>query len=394
MKFSLFGIAPLTALLLFQLQALASEPPATNQEQFVVYHGKSGPGKGKQIVLVSGDEEYRSEESLSQLGKILATEHGFNCTVLFPIDPRTGLINPNSHSNIPGLEALKKADLMIIFVRFRNLRDEQMQRIDDYLKSGKPVLTMRTATHAFRMAPERTAWLQYDYRYNGPSNWVHFDTIYSGDKKEWTRGFGGIVAGDTWFYHYGYHNNQSTRGLISPEARSLPITRGLKDGDIWGPTDVYAVRMPLPPDTVPIVIGQTLNRKNPRDDKDMFFGMRPTDDPATSATNNPTADRGADSYNPNDPMLPVAWIKSYKIPGGKKGKVFSTTMGAATDMMSEGTRRMLVNAVYWCVGLEKKIPKEGTRVDLVQPYNPTPFLFQSDAYWNKKALKPSDFKLE
>ncbi len=375
-------------------RAVAAEQP----EQWVVYEGKSGPGKGKHIVLISGDEEYRSEETLTQLGKILAAHHGFKCTVLFSIDRDTGIVNPDNLSNIPGLAALKNADLMVIFVRFRNLPDDQMQRIDDYLKSGKPVLGIRTSTHAFKVPVGRKEWLHYDYRYNAPSNWVHpgnwvhYDAHYSGEKKEWERGFGGLILGDTWYYHYGYHNNQSTRGIIAAEARGLPITRGLKNGDIWGPTDVYAVRLPLPGDAMPIIMGQTINRKNPRDDKDIFFGMRPTDDEVASTGNNPTADRGQDRYNPNDPMMPVAWTKSYRVPGGKKGRVFATTTGAATDLLSDGTRRMLVNGVYWCVGLEKKIPAEGTKVDIVGSYNPTPFRFQSNDYWKKKGMKPSDFK--
>jgi hypothetical protein len=389
----MYGIilALLTSLLQTNAANPSKEPP---EKQWVVYNGKAGPGKGKHVVLISGDEEYRSEETLTQLGKLLAIHHGFRCTVLFPIDSDTGVINPYNLENIPGLEALKDADLMIVFIRFRNLPDQQMQYIDDYLKTGKPVLGMRTSTHAFKLPLGRKDWLHYDYRYNSPTNWVHYDGRYTGEKREWARGFGGFILGDTWFYHYGHHNNQSTRGLIAAEARGLPITRGLSDGAIWGPTDVYAVRLPLPNDTIPIVMGQTINRKNPRDDKDIFLGMRPTDDEVASTGHNPTADRGQDRYNPNDPMMPVAWTKSYRVPGGKKGKVFATTMGAATDLMSEGTRRMLVNAVYWCVGLEKKIPAEGTKVDLIQPFNPTPFRFQSDSYWKKKGLKPADFQLE
>ena len=88
-------------------------------------------------------------------------------------------------------------------------------------------------------------------------------------------------------------------------------------------------------------------------------------------------------------MLPVAWIKTYQIPGGQRGRVFATTMGAAVDLMSAGTRRMLVNGVYWCVGLEKKIPRQGARVDLVGEYHPTAFRFQNDDYWRKKASAPS-----
>jgi len=279
-------------------RVVPSREPA--DEPWVVYRGKTGPGRGKQVVLISGDEEYRSEEALTQLGKILAARHGFTCTVLFAIDPKTGIINPNYHENIPGLPALHSADLMVIATRFRNLPDDQMRQIDDYLKSGRPVLGMRTATHAFRIPLARREWIHYDYRYNGPTNWVHFDSKYAGDKEAWRGGFGGLVLGDTWFYHYGYHNHQSTRGILAPGARQLPLTRGLRDGDIWGPTDVYAVRLPLPGDSAAVILGQTMNPQGPFQSNDPFLGMRPTDDQVAGIAHNPTADRGQDRYNPND----------------------------------------------------------------------------------------------
>ncbi len=45
-------------------------------------------------------------------------------------------------------------------------------------------------------------------------------------------------------------------------------------------------------------------------------------------------------------MMPVAWVKTYTGSAGKAGRVFNTTMGAATDLESEGTRRLLVNACF------------------------------------------------
>ena len=110
--------------------AFAAEP------KWVVYDGFDGPGKGKEIVLISGDEEYRSEEALPQLGKLLAKHHGFKCKVLFSQDPKTGVIDPDNSHNIPGLEALKTADLMIIATRFRDLVDDQMAHIDAYVRAG------------------------------------------------------------------------------------------------------------------------------------------------------------------------------------------------------------------------------------------------------------------
>src|SRR5690606_31300740 len=103
---------------------LSSACPAIAQEgkQWITYEG-SGP-HSKHIVLISGDEEYRSEEALPMLAKILSVHHGFKCTVLFPIDPGTGNIDPEHQTNIPGLEALQTADLMIMLLRFRELPDD------------------------------------------------------------------------------------------------------------------------------------------------------------------------------------------------------------------------------------------------------------------------------
>ena len=86
-------------------------------------------------------------------------------------------------------------------------------------------------------------------------------------------------------------------------------------------------------------------------------------------------------------MMPVAWVKSYQIDGGPKGRSFTTTMGAATDMTAEGTRRMLVNACYWAAGLEAKIP-EKSKVDIVGTFEPTPFGFNGA----KKGLSPADYR--
>jgi len=92
----------------------------------IVFEGKQGPGKGKHIVLIAGDQEYRSEEALPQLARILATRHGFKCTVLFCIDPKDGMIDMDK-PNIPGLEALAKADLVVFFLRWLDLPDDQMK---------------------------------------------------------------------------------------------------------------------------------------------------------------------------------------------------------------------------------------------------------------------------
>ena len=280
--------------------------------------GGEGPGKGKHVVLVSGDEEYRSEEALTQLAKILAKHHGFECMVLYAIDPETGVIDPNQRHNIPGLEALRKADVMVIATRFRTLPDEQMREIDAYLRAGKPVVGLRTATHAFDF-PTGGTFEMYHWKHGGEG---------------FAEGFGRQVLGETWISHHGQHGKEGTRGLVVPEAKGHPILRGIGDGDIYGPSDVYGVE------------GQK-----------------------------------------NDPMMPIAWTKTYAIEGGPAGRVFTTTMGASQDMLSAGLRRLLVNACYWATGLDDAIPATSA-VDIVGTFEPSPF--KNNGF--RVGVKPADLK--
>ncbi|HEX4413409.1 MAG TPA: ThuA domain-containing protein [Lacipirellulaceae bacterium] len=343
--------------------ALVSARVVSAQE-WVEYKGHDGPGAGKHIVLVSGDEEYRSEEGLPQLAKILSNEHGFNCTVLFAVNPKTALINPNFTQNIPGLNRLKNADLLILQTRRRNLPDDQMQAFDEYLKAGKPVIGIRTATHAFLPPAD--------------SKWARYADTYKGDD-EWRDGFGRLVLGETWVNHHGKHKHESTRGIIPPGVADNPILRGIKDGEIWCSTDVYEVRLPLPGDSQPLVLGQVTARKGEYDEKDRLYGMRPEDGPAVSGAK-------------NEPMMPVAWTKTYQLPGGKPGRAFCTTMGASVDLLNEALRRLLVNATYWGLGMETEIPKDGTQVELVGRFDPTQFGFHDDDYWAKRKLTVEDVR--
>jgi hypothetical protein len=329
-----------------------------------------GEKKGKNIVFISGDEEYRSEEALPQFAKILSKRHGFNCTVLFAQNPENpGIIDANFKSNIPGLQALENADMMVIMTRFRALPNNQMQYIDDYLKTGKPVMGIRTATHAFNFGKD------------ADSKFKHYSNGYSGDESEWKGGFGRLVLGEKWISHHGHHKHQSTKGIVAFGANSHPITNGIEDGDVWGSTDVYGVRLPLPGDAQPIILGQVMIRKGDYQENDVFYGMKPTDDEIATTNKN-----GEDL---NNPMMPVSWTKSYQVPNGKKGKAFTTTVGSANDLLIEGTRRLLVNSVFWVLDL--KVPAKAN-VDFVGVYNPTVYGFKKDSYWTNKQLKVSDYK--
>ena len=340
------------------------EPPI---KQWISYEGEADKPN---IVLVSGDEEYRSEEALPMLAKILHKHHGFNCTVLFAQDPEEpGILNPNYLNNIPGLEHLKDADMMVIFTRFRALPDDQMQHIEDYLKTGKPVLGIRTSTHAFRFD---NADIE--------SKFKHYGNFYEGDD-DWKDGFGRLVLGEKWISHHGHHRHQSTRGIPAEGQENHPILSGIELGAIWGPTDVYGVRLPLPGDSQPIVLGQVVNRAAEYDEADPLYGMRFSDNEVAEA--NSAIKDAEKQYNPNEPMMPIAWTKSYQIPNGAKGKVFASTIGSSTDLLTEGTRRMIVNAVFWCLDMD--VP-EKANVDIVGAYHPTGYAFTEGAFWVEKDI--------
>lgn len=282
----------------------------------LVLDGGKGPGAGKNIVLIAGDQEYRSEESIPALARILATHHGFKCTVLFSTNKQTGAIDPSVTDNIPGLEALRKADLLILFARWLELPDDQMKEIIDYADSGRPIVGLRTSTHPF------------NYKIHRDSPYAK----YSWDNKEFEGGFGRQIMGETWVSHWGAHQKQSTRGVVAPGMEKHPILKGVKD--VWGPSDVYEIKA-LSGDSKPILMGQVLN------------GMTSDSAPDTSKR-----------------MMPIAWVKTYKT-----ARIFDTTMGHPGDFQNEGFRRMVVNACYWAVGLEKKISPK-SNVDLVGPYEP------------------------
>lgn len=305
----------------------------------LVFEGGQGPGKDRHVVLVSGDEEYRSEEALPMLGKLLAERHGFKCTVLFAIDPKTGEINPDEQTHIPGMEAIDSADFVILGLRFRELPDEDMKHLVDYVEAGKPLLGLRTSTHAFR------------YHRNKQSPYAK----WSFNSKEWDGGFGRQVLGETWINHHGKHGVESTRGVVEESNADHPLLRGVED--VWGPTDVYGIKK-LPDDATVLLRGQVLT------------GMSPDDGPVDGAK--------------NDPMMPVAWVRDREV-NGKNQKVICSTMGAATDFVHPGLRRFVVNAAYWATGLE--VPPE-LDVEIVGDFEPTAFGFKKYV----KGRKPEDYR--
>ncbi len=265
----------------------------------------------------------------------MAKHYGFKCSVFFTTDPATGFVQPGS-SNISGLDALKTADLMVVFLRFQDFPDAEMQHIVDYLDRGGPVVGYRTSTHAFQIKRPDAKFLKYTWN----------------NKEDYVGGFGRQILGETWVSHYGRNHKQSSSLLLQTDQADHPILRGVKD--VWAQSGGYTAD-PIAGSTV-LAMGRILN------------GMTPDSPPAQDKQD-----------------MPVAWYRTYRGASGASGRVFTTTHGASEDLLNEGFRRMAVNATLWATGLEASIGPSGN-VAFVGPFRPTTFAF--DGY--VKGMRPSD----
>jgi hypothetical protein len=327
----------ITQFLLFSLTlCLSSVFLSADSSKILTLKGKKGPGQGKTIVLVSGDEEYRTEESMPMLAKILSQKHGFTCKVLFAWDKTEKYIDPNNQAGVLGWNHLKDADLMLIGTRFRKPNEKDAQFITDFLSAGKPIIGIRTSTHAF----------------NGSGSF--------GEKISYSQ-FGPLVMGEGWVSHHGKHKGEGARGMIETENAAHPILSGVTD--VFGPSDVYGVRRLTEKDTILLrgAVTKTL-------------------EPESSFVN-----------EKNDPMQPLAWLHPYTASNGKKGTTFCTTMGASVDLVSEDLRRMLVNSVYFLSGLT--VPDKAD-VDYVDPFYPSFYGFIKDKeFWPGQNMQAEDYGL-
>jgi hypothetical protein len=319
---------------------------AVRAQDWVEYAPKPGPGAGKHIVFLAGDEEYRSEEALPQLAKILSQRHGFKCTVLFSVDTN-GFINPNAGGSLSNPHALDSADAIVMMLRFRKWDDHTLGHFADAVNRGVPIIGIRTSTHAFSGIPNSSPYAKWNWGNKG--------------------GFGKQVLGETWVTHWGVHKKEATRGIIEASAKNEAILRGVED--VFGDTDVYEAAPPA--DAKILLRGQVLK------------GMKPTDEPADYKKKTVAkVEQGV-----NDPMMPVAWTREVKNEAGKMNKIFCTTMGSATDLQSEGFRRLLVNSVFW--GLSLDVPAKAN-VEIVGEFKPTMYGFNSFI----KGVKPSAHALK
>ena len=272
------------------------------------------------VVFVTGDEEYRSEESMPMLGKILERELGASVHYCFAVDSN-GYINPNQLDHIKGLEKLKDADLMVMFTRFRALPSEELSYITDYVESGKPIVGFRTSTHAFL--------------YKDDSTKFHMNN-------EWPQ----EVFGQQWITHHGnhYHGEAPVTSVsILQEKESHPILNGVDPFEAY--SWLYHVDggdWKLSGDSDPLLLGTALKSNHEENDRlDKF--------PLTN---------------------PVSWTKTYRTTSGDNARVFFTTLGHPYDFKKEPMRKLSIQGIFWALGKESEIPKNGINVDIEGDYNP------------------------
>jgi hypothetical protein len=319
---------------LFTLPLMAKHP--ADKGDHLHFAGGKGPGAGKHIVLLAGDEEYRSEEAMPMLAQLLSERHGFECTVLFSLD-ENGFVSPGNQKSLSHPEALDSADLIVMSLRFRNWEGEAMEKFEAALLRGTPMVALRTSTHAFRF-PKDSPWAKYSFNAKADTGWE--------------KGFGRQVLGETWVAHHGKHKVEGCRSVNEEAHRDHPILNGV--GVIFAESDVYTVN---PPDDITVLQRGLVTET-----------LEPDSKPVTEK---------------NNPPQPISWTREFKNAAGKNNMIFTTTMGAASDLDDANLRRLVVNACYWGLGLE--VPEMAV-VDVPASYQPTFYGFNT----YKKETRPVD----
>jgi hypothetical protein len=313
-------------------------------DDYLSYEPK-GDAKGKHVVLLAGDEEYRSEEALPMLARLLSERHGFKTTVLFSVDAE-GTIDPTAGGSLTNPAALDSADAILMLLRFRHWDEATLGKFDAAVKRGIPIIALRTSTHAFSGIPKGSKYAAWNWNNNG--------------------GWGEKVLGETWVSHWGKHKVEACEGVIEEANAAHPLLRGV--AEVFGTSDVYEAYPPADADI--LMRGRVLKGMTP--DSGNADHVKPR---ATDKKEQPV----------NDPMMPIAWTRLVKNGAGTENKVLTTTMGAATDLTNESLRRLVVNGVYW--GLDLEVPEKAD-VSPVGDYAPTAYGFKGF----KQGLKVSDLK--
>jgi len=317
--------------LLLASMAVAVGVPAASGPGWVSYGSEAA---APHVVLLGGDEEYRSEEALPMLARILAARHGLRATVLLSHDP-DGTVNPKRGDSLARPEVLDTADALVISLRFRRWNADALARFDAALRRGVPVVALRTSTHAFAGIPA-----------DSPQAWYNWDR---------EGGFGRKVLGETWLTHWGHHGVEGTLARAEPANAGHPVLRGV--GEIFGDSDVYEA---YPPEDATVLLRGLVLK-----------GMDPAGPLSEAVKRRARGDKGSQPVNA--PPMPVAWVREVPNAGGTSNRVLCSTLGAATDLADPDLRRLVVNGVLW--GLRREVPPSAN-VDVVVPFAPSRFAFE------------------
>lgn len=316
-------------LLLFTLSVLLLSCGETNEALLM---DAEGSDNRPLIVFVTGDEEYRSEESMPMLAKLAERELGARTRVLYAVDS-AGYVNPNVNDNIPGLEVLDSADMMVAFLRWRALPADQAKYITDFAESGKPMVGFRTSTHTFKY-PEGDSLERLN--------------------NDWPT----AIWGQQWIVHHGHfddgHDPLTQVMLTTAPPANQEILDGVEpfpayswlyhvDGGEWA----------LNKNTQVLLKGKSLRSKQEAAGK-------------------------LDQYPIENP---VAWTNNYN-----GARVFFTTLGHPYDWKNENMRRLALNGMAWA--MEREIPDGGHDATLIGTYEPNNSGF-GDKF--KAGLRPGEF---
>ena len=327
--------AKVLAALALMFSSIQAADKVTIHPDHLVFHPQ-GEANGKHIVLIAGDEEYRSEEAMPMMGEVLA-RHGFKCTVLFSMADDGKTVDPNKQTSLSHPQALDGADMVFLNIRFRNWPDEIMAKFQATLERGVAVMALRTSTHAFKMP--------------GNSTYARYSTGYRG--KEWQGGFGREVLGETWVNHHGHHAYEGCRARVETGQQDHPILKGV--GEIFVLSDVYGAN-PKAPSTI-LMRGYVTETLKPE---------------------------SIELAAKNKPAQPAVWIRDFAWPNGKTNKVLTTTMGAGIDLLDDNLRLLLVNGAHERLGLP--VPD---KVDASLPEGYKPSFYKVNEF--RKGCTPADF---
>ena len=238
-------------------------------------------------VFLVGTHHYSPQESMPKLAQRLE-EYGFRTTVILPEGDPEHLETPKwSHD----LSVLSEADVAVFYLRFLTIEEEQFRHIREYVESGKPVVGLRTATHAF------------DY----PDGHA---------LAGWNDGFGRDVLGSRYFLHL-----QGTTTVEHVLAhRDHPILNGMP-AKFLDPGTLY--RAELPEDAIPLLTGTGRSKK-------------------TGTVTN----RFGTHELKREMSWPVAWTWTNKF----GGRTFATTLGHANAFDLDPVNRLIVNGIHWTLG--------------------------------------------